>query len=124
MAPSVAPLISGFLIDGDHLIDFARYRATGRQNEKRVILPLHGWEYLPLLYLLEHLLGGRLAKGLVGGYAAHLAIDQFTNTTTHPLSYSLIFRWSRGFASSLFNHQDESEIDWIQQPVTRLWRFF
>lgn len=124
LAPAVAPLVSGFLIDGDHLVDFARYRANGKQNARRVLLPLHGWEYVPLLFLLERLIGWRLAGGLAAGYLTHLAIDQSTNTIRHPLAYSLIFRGSRGFASTIFNHRDESEIEWIQQPVTRLWRFF
>ena len=122
--PAFTPLISGFLIDGDHLIDLLRYRLTGNRSRGQVVLPLHGWEYVPLLYGIERLTGGWFGGGLLAGYLGHLLIDQFTNAITHPLTYFLSFRWSKGFATGLFNHLDESHIQWMQTPISRLWKYF
>lgn|GEM_PF-3640501 len=124
LAPAVAPLFSGFLIDGDHLVDFFRYRLTGHQNRKQIVLPLHGWEYVPVLWGVERVLGGWLAGGLLTGYIGHLLIDQLTNTTTHPFTYFLSFRWAKGFPTDLFNHPNEANIDWMQTSLRRLWKFF
>jgi hypothetical protein len=117
LAPTLAPFLTGFLIDGDHFYEFVRYRLLGRKDRRVVVLPLHGWEYAILLYFADRLFGRRLAHGLLLGYALHLGIDQVTNTTTHPLTYFLSFRWSRGFPSSLFNHNAESSIDWLTGSV-------
>jgi hypothetical protein len=121
--PTVAPLVTGFLIDSDHLVDYFRYRNRG-QAEGRVVLPFHGWEYLVALALIERLFGQRFAGGLVLGYVGHLLVDQFTNTITHPLTYFISFRWLRGFDTKLFAHPDESHVDWMQKPVFNLWRHF
>lgn len=123
-APTVAPILSGFLIDGDHLVDFVRYRLNGQKSEGRIILPLHGWEFVPVLLLLERILGRRFAGGLLLGYLAHLGLDQITNETTHPLTYLLSFRWRHGFPSRLFTHPDESHIDWMRQSIFQIWRHF
>jgi hypothetical protein len=123
LAPAVAPLITGFLIDADHFYDLVRYQHRGGARG-RVVLPLHGWEYLALLWLIDRTVGRRLAGGLVLGYLGHLLVDQVTNTTTHPLTYFLTFRWLRGFPSALFNHPDETQVDWMQQSVFGLWRHF
>jgi hypothetical protein len=122
IAPVVAPFLTGFFIDGDHFYEFVRFRLIGRQDQRKVVLPLHGWEYALALLLAERLLGRRLAHGLLLGYLLHLGIDQFTNTTTHPLTYSFVFRWRRGFPSSLFNHEGESNIDWLTGSLFDLWR--
>lgn len=122
--PTIAPFLTGFFIDGDHLIDLARFKLSGQKSQRRIILPLHGWEYVPVLFLLERLLGRRFAGSLLLGYLAHLALDQVTNETTHPLTYSLTFRWRRGFPSSLFNHPDESHIEWMRRSVFELWKHF
>ncbi|HVC34861.1 MAG TPA: hypothetical protein VNL16_15220 [Chloroflexota bacterium] len=124
LLPTVAPLLTGFLIDADHLVDLARYELNGRKNERQAFVPLHGWEYLPVLFLVERLLGRRFAGGLAMGYLGHLVLDQLVNHTTHPLTYFVSFRWRHGFPSHLFAHQDESKIDWMQRPVFQLWKDF
>jgi hypothetical protein len=124
LAPTLAPLVTGFLIDGDHLVDHVRYHRSGKTGDGRVILPLHGWEYVPLLLLVERLLGWRLAGGLTLGYLGHLGVDQFTNDITHPLTYSLSFRWLQGFPSLLFAHPSEREVDWMQHSIFELWKHF
>jgi len=124
LGPTLAPLASGFLVDGDHFFEFARYRLTGNRVAGQVVLPLHGWEFIPVVFLLERLLRRRLAGGLLLGYVAHLVVDQLTNTTTHPLTYFMSFRASRGFPSRLFDHEDEKDIDWLNAPVWQLWKHF
>lgn len=123
-APTLAPLVSGFLVDLDHSVELVRYRSSGRRAQGRVILPLHGWEFIPVFALLEKLLGGRLAGGLLLGYVAHLVVDQLTNETTHPLTYFMTYRVLRGFPTKLFNHADEHAIDWMNVPIWQLWKHF
>jgi hypothetical protein len=124
LAPTLAPYLTGFLIDGDHLFDLARYKLTGQRPMARVVLPLHGWEYVPLLWLLDRFFGRALAGGLLLGYLGHLGLDQVTNTTTHPLTYFLTFRWRRHFSSTLFAHSDEREVDWMEGSLLDLWKHF
>ncbi len=122
IAPAIAPFLTGFFIDGDHFYEFIRFRLTGRKDQKMVVLPLHGWEYAIALLVVERVFGRRLAHGLLLGYLLHLGIDQVTNTTTHPLTYFFSFRWRRGFPSTLFNHEGESNIDWLTGSLFDLWR--
>jgi hypothetical protein len=124
LAPAVAPLVTGFLIDVDHFAEVVRYRRNPQRSERLTVLPLHGWEFLLVWFLLDRLFGRRLAGGLTLGYAAHLAIDQLTNTTTHPLTYFITFRWCRGFPSKLFSHRDEKQIDWLNDSVFNVWKYF
>ena len=123
-APALAPLVSGFLVDLDHSVELIRYRASGNEAVGRVILPLHGWEFVPVIALVEKLLRDRLAGGLLLGYIAHLAIDQVTNETTHPLTYFITYRQKHGFPTRLFNHLDENAIDWMNVPIWQLWKHF
>jgi hypothetical protein len=115
--------VTGLLIDADHFYDLLRYQ-HGSGARGRVVLPLHGWEFLALLWLIDRAVGRQLAGGLVLGYLGHLLVDQVTNTTTHPLTYFLTFRWLRGFPSTLFNQPDETQVDWMQQSVFGVWRHF
>jgi hypothetical protein len=122
LAPTLAPFVTGFLIDADHFYEFFRFRLTGRREQKMVVLPLHGWELALAVLLAERVFGRRLAHGLFLGYLLHLGIDQFTNTTTHPFTYFLSFRWRRGFPSAFFNHEGESQIDWLSGSLLDLWK--
>ena len=124
LAPALAPLLTGFLIDSDHFAEVIRVKLVAKRSEGRTILPLHGWEYLVVWYLVERLFRWDLAGGLVMGYAAHLAIDQVTNDITHPLTYFISFRRSRGFSSTLFNNASESEAGWLNDSVLNLWKYF
>jgi hypothetical protein len=122
--PAVAPLVTGFLIDGDHFAEVIRYKLLARRPAGLTVLPLHGWEFIPFWYLVGRFLAPRLAGGLLLGYAAHLTVDQLTNSITHPLTYVITFRASRGFPTSLFNNRDESEVDWLSDSVLNLWKYF
>lgn len=123
-APTIAPYVTGVLVDADHLTDLARFKLSGNATRGTIILPLHGWEYLVVLLLVERILGRRFAGGLALGYLGHLALDQVTNNITHPLTYVLAYRWRRGFSTTLFSHPDEADVDWMQNSVFNLWRYF
>jgi len=123
LLPTVAPLASGFLIDADHLLDYRLYRRWPEGGRGRIILPLHGWEYLPLLAWLElGPLRRRSGYGLTLGLLAHLVLDQLTNEHTHPLVYSLLFRGAKGFRADFFSGK-AGQHAWRRAPVWKLWRW-
>jgi hypothetical protein len=124
LAPAVAPILTGFLIDTDHFAEKIRFKLLAKRSQGQTVLPLHGWEFLAFWFLVDRLFGHRLAGGLLLGYTAHLAIDQITNKTTHPLTYFISYRAWRGFPSSVFNHADESEVNWLNDSVFNLWKYF
>src|SRR5690349_669215 len=72
-----AALAGGFLIDGDHLFDYALRQLTGERE--RLILPLHGWEWAAVFWLVERRLFPFTGGAFTIAYLAHLAVDQITN---------------------------------------------
>jgi hypothetical protein len=121
--PTIAPLVSGFLIDADHLLDYYLHRSSPSGRSRRVFLALHGWEFLLLVALLEMGPLRRLsAHGLTLGWLAHLTLDQLTNESRHPLTYSILFRWARGFRADLFTGRAGLHT-WRDAPVRKLWRW-
>jgi hypothetical protein len=115
---AVAPIASGFLIDLDHLVDFAL--AKTRWQGKLLLLPLHGWEYLAIWAVLDRGLGTRGA--LAAGYALHLAIDQRTNALRHPLGYSVLMRAKHRFDVLKIGPRDlvTSDHRWLKSTVRGL----
>lgn len=101
-----AALAAGWLIDADHLFDFAYCMFGWYPNvndrllnnggyfkiNKKVFVPLYSWE-LTLLVLLGGIAVGEVALGAVGAVArgAHLLQDQF-HYRVRGLGYSLISR--------------------------------
>jgi hypothetical protein len=109
LLPAAAPLVSGFLVDADHLVDYLLYHRTRAKHaelaRRRLVLPLRGWEYLLLAIGFESLaLRGRAstAYGLTLGYLVHLLVDQLDNELLQPLAYSLLYRASRRFEGPFF----------------------
>ena len=128
LLPAIACLVSGFLVDADHLLDHQLYHRApaGRADwaRRRLVLALHGWELLiPVLVLESLVLRGRAATahGLTLGYLVHLLIDQFSNQLEHPLAYSLLYRASRRFQGPFFTPNDARA--WRRESVLRLWRW-
>jgi hypothetical protein len=130
LLPTAAPLISGFLIDLDHLLDYALYRLTPPDHAKQVertiaVLPLHGWEWMMLTSVLEPLaLRDRFstAHGLTLGYLLHLLIDQFGNGFSTPLAYSVLHRASRRFRGPFFKRSADRQ--WRRESPRNLWKQF
>jgi hypothetical protein len=112
-----AVLVSGFFVDFDHLLDFT----VGRG--KWIILPLHGWEYVPVWLLIDRRL--RLGGALVGSYVLHLAIDQVWNDKRSPLAYFLTYRASKRFREDELGPVDPVERHrWRRSSLLGLLRWF
>ena len=58
-----AVLVSGFAIDFDHFVDLGVHRLRPGRN-RLLVLPAHGWEYVPLLLLAEARWGWRWTASL------------------------------------------------------------
>ena len=125
-----ACLLLGFFIDADHLIDyfycfFRLDKKAGNKNlfnisfhikhffdpefyvlrNLKIIVLLHGWEYVPILWFLLRTLGGVLGiNGLewaVIAYVAHLSWDQHTCAGTRR-SYFFIYRLKNKFSRKAY----------------------
>ena len=107
---AVAPLVSGFLIDADHLLDYALIRTA--VGERKILLALHGWEWLPAWLLADRWLGMRGALAL--GYATHLLIDQLSNEKRTPLAYFISYRAAHGFR--------DDQLGAVEANKRHLWR--
>ena len=116
-----APLVSGFLIDVDHFVDYALSRRPG--GEGTMVLPLHGWEYLPAWVLVDRSLG--LRGALLAGYVAHLGIDQIYNEKRSPLAYLISWRASKRFRSDTLGSEDPNKRHrWRRASLLGLLRWF
>ncbi len=119
-------LLMGFFIDADHLVDYFYCFGKNKQTiakkawsnpifhlksffdphtyvvkNQKVIVPFHGWELIPLFWLLLRFLGNKI--GLAGlewatlAYFAHLFWDQLVcagNRYSYFLVYRLLNRFS------------------------------
>jgi hypothetical protein len=90
---ALAPFASGFLVDVDHLVDYGLVQAGVRDD--KIVLALHGWEYLPIWWAIDRALG--LRGGALLGYVVHLVIDQIWNEKRSPLAYFVTYRATKGF---------------------------
>ncbi len=95
---------AGVLPDADHLLDY--YNWYVRRSYSRLILLLHGWEYLVaavLIYFFAFRENWMLA--VVIGYATQIGADQlFNGVRWH--TYSLIARAAQGFRASEVHRDD------------------
>jgi hypothetical protein len=115
----VAPLATGFLVDADHFFDYVLAR---RGLSHLLVLPLHGWELLPLMVGLDRRL--RTGGALAGGYALHLVLDQLWNERRSRLAYFLTFRASRGFSAEQLGPLDpERRHTWRRSSLLGLLRW-
>jgi hypothetical protein len=117
-----APILGGFLIDADHLVDYAVHRL--RPGRGLSFLPLHGWELVPLFWKIERRFVGASHGGFTFGYLAHLSIDQVTNEKRSPFVYFLAYRAKKRFASNLLGAQSPDAPSWHRSSLGELWRWF
>ncbi len=96
-------LVAGVLVDFDHLFDLGVHRLSDHCAPRFIVLPLHAWEWVLGLLLR----GTRVANGLAGGLAVHLALDQANGAIRHPLFYWITVRALHGFrAEEPLLHRD------------------
>lgn len=104
---SIACLVSGVLVDLDHIIDYLiqhglRFKENFFEefyNDRieKVHLIFHGWEWLILLLIASYLTDwSPLPTGLLFGLALHIFLDNINNRANIK-SYSFFWRWSKGF---------------------------
>jgi hypothetical protein len=84
------------LIDSDHIVDWALN--GGREDySRRIVVPLHGWEY-PLLLLAVGRAPAvapavrRALVALAAGWACHLLLDFLVNHPETPAGYLVLRR--------------------------------
>lgn len=101
-------LVVSLGIDLDHLADYFYYFGLDFQNpvigldffclSGKLLIPLHTWEFLPVLFILawklEKLRGIFITIALA--LTGHYLLDQFSHAV-FPFGYSLIFRIANGF---------------------------
>ena len=105
---SMACLLSGIFIDLDHFIDYFReqginldiknfFRICENGQFDRVMLIFHGWEWVLLCSVIGWSSGWTpLVTGVVIGLGHHMILDALYNGTSIR-TYSIIWRWSKGF---------------------------
>jgi len=108
----ISCLLIGIFIDLDHLLDFWLNRGFSlrpseffdfcyRGTSRKFYDILHGWEFVPLIWLLTRFPRlEELGWGLTTGYALHLLGDQLFNGHLHRWTYFWSFRLFHGFESS------------------------
>ena len=110
---AVSCALIGFFIDLDHCLDFWLERGLRldpreffdfcyRGTSRKFYDLLHGWEFIPLLWLLTRVEAwSDVGWGLTVGYTLHLLGDQLFNRHLHRFTYFFLYRlrhrfdWSR-----------------------------
>ena len=115
----IIAFLIGVFIDLDHWFDYFAWFgfkinlrnffnvSTYIHPAGKVYIPLHGWEWLPIFWLIGKLIGRKIKmKGLEWAIflsvLGHLLWDNFC-FTHHPLSYSFFFRLLTNFSLKKFD---------------------
>jgi len=115
----LACFLFGFLIDVDHFFDYFAYFGLDFRSissflagdsfifSKKAYVPLHGWEYVILFWLVTRWFGRKFKiKGLEWAaplsYLGHLLVDNFS-FSHHPLAYFFTYRLINNFSLESFN---------------------
>jgi hypothetical protein len=105
---SLSCLFSGIFIDLDHIIDYIReygmslriknfFHVCNTSKFNKLILILHGWEWLIICSIIILLKGwNSWIIGLFIGLSQHIILDFLSNGKRFR-SYSLMWRWRIGF---------------------------
>ena len=103
-----ASFLSGVFIDLDHILDVARehgwsvkirdfFHICHTAQFDRIILILHGWEWMLLGWVLAWYLHWNIwVTGFLIGLSQHMLIDAVTNSPGF-LTYSILWRWKQQF---------------------------
>ena len=110
---AMSALVSGVLIDLDHLIDFfifsgERFSVQNlfewcKTSWERSLFPFHSWEMYILFTLFTYHSPHPVQIGILLGVGVHLTLDQIGNRyflkhdSIRPFFYFFIYRASKGF---------------------------
>lgn len=113
-------MAAGILIDIDHFIEyfiverdfnigkFYQNCMTGLQGHKRIILIMHSWELLFILWVLYLFTPSPFLLAVFSSFTLHIVLDQAFNNVK-PCTYFLIYRIIRGFDRECFFQDIEKE---------------
>ncbi len=104
---AAASVVSGTLIDLDHILDYWRdrpfsfsvrdfFEVCEGYRLTRVFLLMHSLELTVPFFFLAWLTRGPVVTGLALGWAQHMLLDQLANRI-HPGTYFFFWRMRRGF---------------------------
>ena len=115
-----AALAGGVLVDGDHVVDY--YHAYRKGSPRKHFVLLHGWEYtaVGLLVILAFWYNDLLLAAVLG-HLGHLVGDHVGNRASHPLTYSVVFRWYHGFARERYFNYPPSSVSEVMHRRIPLW---
>jgi hypothetical protein len=114
---TVASLVSGILVDADHVIDywiehglrfdlkqlFNYFDEKNFENRERLFFIFHAWEWLIILFVVAMLTEWNpWITGLLVGYGQHMVLDELYNSFKYRIrpfvwGYFLLWRWNNGF---------------------------
>lgn len=109
-------LAAGVLPDVDHVLDYAYLRWRGGH---RLILLLHGYEYVFLGAAMAFTSGNAIAAIATLSYLVHLLADQLENQTRWP-GYLLLFRIWHQFRIEAISTAPEAAMRGRDDDVRRL----
>ena len=110
-----AALVAGWMLDVDHIFDFAKYAIRNRPNvdislirnggyfklNKKVFVPLHAWELTVAMLVFGALLNSPPLIAAAIAHGAHLIQDQLAYRV-RPLGYWIISRAMSRFSLNGF----------------------
>lgn len=118
-ASGAAALIAGVFPDIDHIADYLYYR---RRGEHRLILPLHGYEYVFLGGWLVSVTESPVIAAATISYLVHLLADQLENRTRW-FGYSLLFRALYDFRIERISSVPDAAVQGRLDDLQRLQRW-
>jgi len=115
----VSAVLTGVLIDLDHLIEY--YRWFVKEDNSRVYFFLHSYELVVPAFLAGYLSGwDPVILGVSSAFLGHLLSDQLANPVA-PLAYFFTYRAMKGF-----RRREIIDVEWealqrefLRVPVTR-----
>ena len=116
----IAAIGAGVLPDLDHIADYAYYRWRGVH---RLILPLHGYEYVAIGAIAAFTTGSQILGVATVSYLIHLLADQLENRT-RVWGYSLLFRAWYQFRIEAISTMPEAATRGREEDLQLLKRLF
>lgn len=115
----VAAVLTGTMIDLDHLVEY--YRWFIKEDNSRVLFFLHSYELVVPAFLSGYLSGwDPVVLGVSFAFLGHLLTDQIANPV-RPLAYFFTYRAMKGFRRSEIVAAEWEDVrqDLLGVPITR-----